>query len=135
MVLSVMEGHSMMTMVDPPPTVPQIKAGKLKALAVTGNERLDELPNVPSMAEAGFPSVDVHLWSGMFAPAGTPPEVTAKLEKALAQAIHDPGVSAKLKAIAINPSNDTPEQFKQLIESDVVKFRAVAKAAHLKFED
>jgi tripartite-type tricarboxylate transporter receptor subunit TctC len=115
--------------------VPQVKAGKLKALAVTGNERLDELPNVPSMAEAGFPSVDVHLWNGIFAPAGTPPDVVAKLEKTLAQAIHDPGVAARLQSMAINPSNDTPEQFKALIASDIVKFRAVAKAANLKFED
>ena len=135
MILSVMEGQSMMTIVDPPPTVPQVKAGKLKALAVTGNERLPELPDVPSMTEAGYPSVDVHLWSGMFAPAGTPPAIVAKLEKSLAEAIHDPGVSARLKNMAINPSNDTPEQFKQLIESDIVKFRQVVQAAHLKFED
>jgi tripartite-type tricarboxylate transporter receptor subunit TctC len=135
MVLSVMEGQTMMTMVDPPPTVPQVKAGKLKALAVTGSERLAELPDVPSMTEAGYPSVDVHLWSGMFAPTGTPPAVVAKLEKALAAAIHDPGVSAKLRAIAIEPSNDTPEQFKELIDSDIVKFRNVVKAANLKFED
>ena len=135
MILSVIEGQSMMTIVDPPPTVPQVKAGKLKALAVTGNERLAELPDVPSMAEAGYPNVNVHLWSGMFAPIGTPPAIVAKLEKALAEAIHDPGVSAKLKALAINPSNDTPEQFKQLIESDIVKFRDVVKTANLKFED
>jgi tripartite-type tricarboxylate transporter receptor subunit TctC len=135
MVLSVMSGQSMMTIVDPPPTVPQVKAGKLKALAVTGNERLAELPNVPSMVEAGYPSVDVHLWNGMFAPASTPPVIVAKLEKVLAEAIHDPGVSARLKGMAINPSNDTPEQFKQLIESDIVKFRNVVQAAHLKFED
>ncbi len=135
MILSVMEGQSMMTIVDPPPTVPQVKAGRLKALAVTGNERLAELPDVPSMTEAGFPSVDVHLWSGMFAPAGVPAVIIAKLEKALAQAIHDPGVSAKLRALAIEPSNDTPEQFRQLIESDIAKFRSVAKAANLKFED
>jgi tripartite-type tricarboxylate transporter receptor subunit TctC len=135
MVLSVISDQSMMTMVDPPPTVPQVKAGKLKALAVTGNERLAELPDVPSMTEAGYPSVDVHLWNGMFAPASTPPAIVAKLEKALAQAIHDPGVSAKLKDMAINPSNDTPEQFKQLIESDIVKFHSVVQAAHLKFED
>jgi len=135
MILSVMQGQTMMTIVDPPPTVPQVKAGKLKALAVTGNERLAELPDVPSMSEAGFPSVDVHLWSGMFAPAGTPPAIVAKLEKSLAEAIHDPGVSARLKGLAINPSNDTPEQFKQLIESDIVKFRNVVQTAHLKFED
>jgi tripartite-type tricarboxylate transporter receptor subunit TctC len=135
MILSVMGGQCMMTIVDPPPTVPQVKAGKLKALAVTGNERLAELPDVPSMAEAGYPSVDVHLWSGMFAPAGTSPVIVAKLEKSLAAAIHDPVVSARLKGMAINPSNDTPAQFKQLIESDIVKFRAVVQAAHLKFED
>ena len=135
MVLSVMEGQTMMTMVDPPPTLPQVKGGKLKALAVTGSERLAELPDVPSMTEAGYPSVDVHLWSGMFAPAGTPPAIVAKLEKALAASIHDPGVSAKLRALAIEPSNDTPEQFKELIDSDIVKFRNVVKAANLKFED
>jgi tripartite-type tricarboxylate transporter receptor subunit TctC len=135
MILSVMGGQTMMTMVDPPPTVPQVKAGKLKALAVTGSERLPELPNVPSMTEAGFPSVDVHLWSGMFAPAGVPPAIIAKLEQSLQQAIHDPDVSAKLQAMAINPSNDTPVQFRELIESDVVKFRAVIKTANLKFED
>jgi tripartite-type tricarboxylate transporter receptor subunit TctC len=135
MILSVMGGQTMMTMVDPPPTVPQVKAGKLKALAVTGSERLPELPNVPSMTEAGFPSVDVHLWSGVFAPAGVPPAIIAKLEKSLQQAIHDADVSAKLQAMAINPSDDTPEQFRQLIESDIVKFRNVVKAANLKFED
>jgi len=135
MILSVIEGQTMMTLVDPPPTVPQVKAGKLKALAVTGNERLAELPDVPTMAEAGYPSVNVHLWSGMFAPIATPPAIVAKLEKALAEAIHDPGVSAKLKTLAINPSSATPEQFKRLIESDIVKFRDVVKAANLKFEE
>jgi tripartite-type tricarboxylate transporter receptor subunit TctC len=135
MILSVMQGQSMMTIVDPPPTVPQIKAGKLKALAVTGSERLPELPNVPTMAEAGYPSVNVQLWSGMFAPASTPPAIVAKLEKALFKAIHDPSVAARLKNMAINPSNDTPEQFKQLIESDIKTFHSVVQAAHLKFED
>jgi tripartite-type tricarboxylate transporter receptor subunit TctC len=135
MILSVMDGQTMMTIVDPAPTVPQVKAGKLKALAVTGSERLAELPDVPSMTEAGFPSVDVRLWIGMFAPSATPPAIIAKLEKALADSIHDPGVSEKLKALAINPSTATPEQFRQLIESDIVKFREVVKAADLKFED
>jgi tripartite-type tricarboxylate transporter receptor subunit TctC len=135
MILSVMGGQTMMTIVDPAPTVPQVKAGRLKALAVTGSERLPELPNVPSMAEAGFPSVDVRLWIGMFAPAGVPGPILVKLEKSLAAAIHDPGVSARLHDMAINPSNDTPGQFKALIEGDIVKFRGVVAAAHLKFED
>jgi tripartite-type tricarboxylate transporter receptor subunit TctC len=135
MILSIMSGQTMMTIVDPPPTVPQVKAGKLKALAVTGSERLPELPDVPSMAEAGYPSVDIQVWSGMFAPVGVPGPIVAKLEKSLAEAIHDSTVSARLKGMAINPSNDTPAQFKALIESDIVKFRNVVAAAHLKFED
>ncbi len=135
MTLSVIQGQSAMTIVDGPSTLPQIKAGKVKAVAVTGKERSDELPDVPSMAEAGYPTVDVHLWTGIFAPSATPPVIVAKLEKTLAEAIHDPGVWAKLKALAVNPSSDTPEQFKELIESDTVKFRDVVKAANLKFED
>jgi tripartite-type tricarboxylate transporter receptor subunit TctC len=135
MVLSIIEGQSMMSIIDPPPSIPQIRAGKLKALAVTGNKRLPELPNVPSMAEAGFPTVDMRIWVGMFAPAGTPPAVVAKLEKALHDAIHSPSVVAKLHSLTINPSNDTPAQFKQHIVDDIAKFRKVVKDAHLKFED
>jgi len=135
MVLSVMQGQTAMTIADGPPTVPQVKAGKVRAVAVTGKDRSAELPDVPSMAEAGYPDVDVQLWSGVFAPAATPAAVVAKLQKAFAQAIADPGVSQKLKAMAVNPGGATPEQFKHIIESDVAKYRDVVKAANLKFED
>jgi tripartite-type tricarboxylate transporter receptor subunit TctC len=135
MVLSVMQGQTAMTIADGPPTVPQVKAGKVKALAVTGAERSSELPDVPSMAEAGFPAVDVHLWSGIFAPVATPPAVVAKLQKALGEAIADPSVAQKLKAMAVNPGGATPKEFVGIIESDIVKFTDVIKAANLKFEE
>src|SRR5580698_6258765 len=135
MILSVIEGQTAMTIADGPPTTPQVKAGKVKALAVTGNERSDELPDVPSMAEAGYPDVDVHLWSGIFAPTATPPAIVAKLQKAFAEAVADPGVSQKLKAMAVNPGGATPEQFSKIIQSDIAKFGDVVKAANLKFED
>ena len=99
MILSVIEGQTMAAIADPPPTVPQVKAGKVKALAVTGTERLTELPDVPSMAEAGYPNVDMQAWSGIFAPVATPPAIIAKLEKTLSQSIRDPEVSAKLRNI------------------------------------
>jgi tripartite-type tricarboxylate transporter receptor subunit TctC len=135
MILSVIQGQTAMTIADGPPTVPQVKAGKVKALAVTGAERSPLLPDVPSMAEAGYPSVDVHLWSGVFAPAGTPAPIVAKLQKACNQSIEDPGVAAKLKAMAVDPGGATPEQFEKLIQSDITKFGDVVKAANLKFED
>jgi tripartite-type tricarboxylate transporter receptor subunit TctC len=133
--LSVISGQTAMTIADGPPTVPQVNGGRVKALAVTGAERSALLPNVPSMAEAGYPGVDVHLWSGVFAPAATPPAIVAKLQKALSEAIRDPGVSAKLKNLAVDPGGGSPEVFRQLIDSDIVKFGEVVKAAHLHFEE
>jgi len=134
MILSVMQGQTAMTIADGPPTVPQVKAGKVKALAVTGAERSALLPDVPTMAEAGYPSVDVRLWSGVFAPAGTPAPIVAKLRTALNQAIADPGVSQKLKALAVDPGGATPEQFERIIQNDIAKFGEVVKTAHLHFE-
>lgn len=132
--LAVISGQAAMTIADGPPTVPQVKAGKERALAVTGKERSPELPDVPTMAEAGYPGVEVSLWSGVFAPAATPPAVVGKLSTAFAQAIADPGVAQKLKAMAVNPGGADPAEFRRIIDSDIVKFREVVTAAHLHFE-
>jgi tripartite-type tricarboxylate transporter receptor subunit TctC len=102
---------------------------------VTGSERADELPRVPSMAESGYPGVDVHLWSGIFAPAATPVAVVTRLEKALSEAIRDPGVSAKLRNLAITPGGGPAEDFRRLIEDDIVKYRDIVKTANLRFEE
>ena len=135
MILSVIQGQTATTIADGPPTVPQVKGGKVKAIAVTGLERSAELPDVPSMAEAGYPGVDVHLWSGVFAPIATPPAIVSKLEKALSEAIRDPGVSAKLKNMAVDPGGGSTADFRRIIESDIVKFGEVVKAANLHFEE
>src|ERR1700733_3058153 len=118
MILSVIEGNSLFGFPDGPPTIPQVKAGKLKALAVTGAERSSQLPDTPSMSEAGYPDVDVHLWSGVFAPTGTPAPIVAKLSAALNQAIHDTSVSDKLKAMAVNPGGPSGDEFKRQISSE-----------------
>jgi tripartite-type tricarboxylate transporter receptor subunit TctC len=134
MILSVIARQTAMTIADGPPTVPQVKAGKVKALAVTGKERSPLLPAVPSMTEAGYPGVDVRLWSGVFAPAATPSVVAIMLEKALSEAVADPDVSAKLKNMAVNPGGANAAQFRAILASDIVKFSKVVKAAHLHFE-
>jgi tripartite-type tricarboxylate transporter receptor subunit TctC len=133
--LSVISGQTAMTIADGPPTVPQVKGGKERALAVTGKERSAELPDVPTMAEAGYPAVDVTLWSGVFAPAATPPAIVDKLRQAFAQTIADPGVQQKLRALAVNPGGATPDEFRRIIDSDIAKYREVVQAAPLKFED
>jgi tripartite-type tricarboxylate transporter receptor subunit TctC len=136
MILSVIGGQTMTAIADGPPTVPMVKAGKVKALAVTGAERSAELPDVPSMSEAGYPSVDIRLWSGLFAPAATPAAIVTKLQKALGEAIRDSAVAQKLRAMAVNPGGDiAPEDFKRTIEADIVKYKDVVKAANLHFEE
>jgi tripartite-type tricarboxylate transporter receptor subunit TctC len=75
------------------------------------------------------------LWSGIFAPAAMPSALVAKLEKALSEAIRDPGVSAKLKNLAVTPGGGPAAEFRRMIEGDIVKFRDIVKAANLHFEE
>src|SRR5262245_35907546 len=84
MMLSIAGGQTLFSIADGPPTVPLVQGGKVRALAVTGAVRSSELPDVPSMAEAGFPEVNIGLWSGVFAPAAAPPAVTNALEAGVA---------------------------------------------------
>jgi tripartite-type tricarboxylate transporter receptor subunit TctC len=135
MLLSVIGEQTLMAMPDGPPAVPMVKSGKVRAVAVTGSVRSPELPDIPSMAEAGYPDVDVYLWSGFFTSAATPPAIAAKLEAALREAIKDPDVSGKLKGMAVNPGGTSSQEFRRMIDADIEKFSAVAKAANLTFGD
>lgn len=132
--LSVIAGQCLFTISDPPPAIPLVKGGKTRALAVTGSERSPELPDVPSMAEAGFPSVDTHLWSGFFVPAGTPAPVVAKLTAELGKAIADPAVQEGLRKMAVKPGGPTGDAFRQRIDADIKSFAEVVKAANLTFK-
>jgi tripartite-type tricarboxylate transporter receptor subunit TctC len=134
MLLSVIGGQTALVIADGPPTIPQVQGGKVRALAVTGSIRSPELPDVPTMTEAGYPEVDVYLWSGIFALAGTPPDIIKKLETVARNAIKDPGVNQKLRAMAVNPGGISGDDFRKIIDADIIKFKAVAEAAHLKFE-
>jgi len=135
MMLCVIQQQCLIAIADGPPTVPQVKDGKVRALAVTGAERSAELPDVPSMAEAGFPEVNTKLWSGFFAHAQTPPAIAKKLEASLQRAIRDPEVSAKLKGMAVNPGGTPSDEFRAMIDSDIKSYVEVVKAANLKFDN
>ena len=135
MILSVMQGQTLLAISDGPPAIPQIKAGKVKALAVTDQVRSPELPDVPSMKEAGFPEVDIKLFSGYFAPINTPPAIVAKLEAGLRKAIQDPDVSSKLKAMAVTPGGQPGSEFRAMIDNDIKVLTEVIKAANLKFDN
>jgi tripartite-type tricarboxylate transporter receptor subunit TctC len=132
--LSVVAGQVLFTISDGPPAIPLVLGGKTRALAVTGAERSPLLPNVPSMAEAGYPEVNTHLWSGFFVPAGTPEPIVKKLTADFGRALADAKVQEGLKKMAVNPGGPTGDAFKKVIEADIVTFRDVAKAANLTFK-
>jgi tripartite-type tricarboxylate transporter receptor subunit TctC len=135
MMLSVAGGNTLFAIADGPPTMPLVQGGKVRALAVTGSERSSELPDVSSMAEAGYPEVNISLWSGLFVVTGTPPAIASKLATESRRALADPGVREKLKAMAVNPGGGPGEEFRKRIDDDIKLFADVAKAANLKFED
>ena len=130
----VLSEQCLFAIVDGPPSIPLVLAGKTKALAVTGDKRSPLLPNVPSMAEAGFPEVDTHLFSGFFVPAGTPQPIVDKLTAAIGKALADAHVQEGLKKMAVDPGGPTGEAFRKYIARDIETIKAVADAAHLKFD-
>src|SRR5207302_1901793 len=117
MMLCVASEECLLAIADGPPTVPLVKGGQFRALAVTGAERSDELPDVPSMAEAGYREVNTKSWSGFFAPAATPPAIAKKLEMALRTAIQSPDVSMRLKGMAVHPGGIPSEEFRKRIDA------------------
>jgi tripartite-type tricarboxylate transporter receptor subunit TctC len=131
--LCVVSEQCLFTISDGPPAIPLVKGGKSRALAVTGSERSPELPDVPSMAEVGYPEVDTQLWSGFFVPAGTPAPIVDKLIKELGRALADPGVQAGLKKMAVKPGGPTGDAFKTRIDADIKTFGDVVTAAKLSF--
>ena len=132
--LSVVAGQILFTISDGPPAIPLVAGGKTRALAVTGAERSPELPDVPSMAEVGYPEVDTQLWSGFFVPTGTPGPVVAKLTAELGKALSDAGVQDGLKKMAVKPGGPTGDAFKKRIDADIKTYGDVVKAANLTFK-
>jgi tripartite-type tricarboxylate transporter receptor subunit TctC len=112
----------------------QVKAGKLKALAVTTAQRSSLVPELPTMAEAGLPGFDISTWYGFFAPAGTPPAVVAKWNADVTKILTTPDVRAKIMADGAEPAPDTPEQFAQFIQRENAKYARIIKASGAKVD-
>lgn len=110
-----------------PSAIQHVRSGRLKALAVTTAKRSPELPDVPTVAEAGVPGYEATSWFGMFAPAGTPAPVVAKLNAALLKVLADPEVKKKLAEQGAEPHGEKPEQFAEFIRLETAKWSKVVK--------
>jgi tripartite-type tricarboxylate transporter receptor subunit TctC len=119
--------------IDPPGThIPHIKAGKLRALAVTGTTRLPSLPDVPTFAEAGMPEYDVRMFFGLLAPSATPRPIVAKLSAAITKMMTLPDVREKMRSLEFVPLTTGAEAFTALLKSENERFAKTIKAADIK---
>ena len=110
-------------------TRPQVDAGKLRGLAASSLTRIESLPNVPTMAEAGVPKYEALQWYGLLAPAGTPAPIVARLHAETAKAARTAEMKARLAADGAEPVGNTPAEFAAHIKEEMEKWGAVARAA------
>jgi tripartite-type tricarboxylate transporter receptor subunit TctC len=112
----------------------QVKAGKLRALAVTTKDRSTLAPDLPTMAEAGVPGFDISTWFGLMAPAGTPPEVIAKWNSDVTKVLSAPQMRARLEAQGAQAAPDSPAEFARFIDEELVKYAKIVKASGAKVD-
>lgn len=115
-------------------SLPYVKQGKLKALAVSWNARLESLPDVPTYGELGFANLNDPSWFGLVAPAGTPAPVVLRIQQAVAQALAEPAVAQRLAGQGLYPSGTSPQAFSKQIVSEIAKMKKVAAYARISLD-
>lgn len=133
-VTAVMSGEVLATLIDSGPASAQLKNGQVRGLAITAPQRAAAFPELPTMAEAGVPGMDVVSWSGFFVPAGTPAPIVKTLQDDVIRIVKLPDVRERLKTLELDPVGSTSEEFARLVAADIARWTAVAKAANITIE-
>lgn len=132
-VLAVVSGQVTTTIADAGPVLPQVKSGTVRALAVAAPKRMEELPDVPTLQEAGA-DVDAVLWSGIFVSKATPAAIVRKLESELMRIAALPDVKARLKPLGIDTVGNSSDAFAKILAADIARWSDVARAANIRIE-
>jgi tripartite-type tricarboxylate transporter receptor subunit TctC len=131
---AVIGGHVPMAYNPPPPLIPHIQSGAIRAIAITTLTRTAALPEVPTIAELGFPGFEATTWHGFIAPAGTPKEVVATFHRAAVVALTDPEVRKALTDLGVDVVANSPDEFRAYIKSEIPKWAAIVKASGAKVD-
>jgi tripartite-type tricarboxylate transporter receptor subunit TctC len=126
---SLMGGHVKIYFALVPAVLQYIKTGALRAIAVTTEERLPYLPDVPTIAELGFPGYEISSWQGVFAPAGTPKDVVAKINGELVRMLNVPEIRRRISQEGADPVGSTPEAFATRVKNEITKWTKVIKTS------
>lgn len=117
-----------------PSSSSHIKAGTLRALAVTTKERAPSFPDIPTVAESGIPGYETYTWNALFAPAGTPPGVIARLNQSANKALEDPAVAARMKEFSATIVGSTPEELEAHVKAEIAKWTPIVHDAKIQME-
>ena len=133
-ILSTVAGDTQLSVMSSLISAPHIQSGKLRALAVGSLKRDPHFPNLPTMAESGYPEVEAVTWIGMFTRAGTPRPIIDRLNNEINRIIREPDIAAKLDAQGITPTGGTPEDFGAYVSAEIKRWTAVARANKISLE-
>jgi len=133
-IADVLAGHVPLLIDNLPASMSHLQAGSLRALAVTTAQRLAQLPDVPTLQEAGIKDFEVTGWSGMFVPAATPDAIVDKLYRTLEDVMQDPEVRQRIAATAAQMPQGTPAQFRAFVEQELVRWRTVIQNAGIRLQ-
>jgi len=130
-VTAAISGQTQVTFQTTSLAIPQIKAGRLHGLAIAAPNRLADAPDIPTVAEMGFPGIKIDTWFGVFLPPNTPRYIVERLNKAFQAALNDPEIRAKLEAKGIYPKGGSPEDFQSYFQSEMKKFNRIVTEAKI----
>jgi len=131
---NVIGGHVPMAFNPPSPLLPHIQSGAIRAIAITTLARTGALPDVPTVAESGFPGFEATTWHGLVAPAGTPKDVVAALHRAVHATLNDPAARKQLTELGIDLAGNSPGEFRAYIKSEIPKWAKIVQASGAKAE-
>ena len=133
-VVDLLAGQVDMNFDSIPAVIQHVKSGKLRALAVTSATRASGLPEVPAVAESGFPEYDLTTWWGLFAPAGTPAAIVAKIHDDTLAALRNAEVQTRFAGVSVDPGGGSAEEFAAVVARDIAKYRALVKELKIKID-
>lgn len=131
---ALLTGEVQLSFTTMPATLPHIRSGRLRPIAVASIARSPVLPEIPTVAESGLPGFDVRAWNGILAPGKTPPTIVTRLNKEIVGIINEAEVNKRLSGAGADPVNTTPEEFSAYIKAEVAKWQKIVKFAGIKVD-